>query len=499
MARRKRYKPHAQQSAAPIAEKQWVSGYDGANISLRRGDVFIDLDTRRELDSFSRQELMRRVRWLYINVGFVRGIVRNGAALVGWMCPQARTKDKDFDRAAEKRFAKRTSRAENFDRSGKFNVRTAQKMLQCAAKKDGDILTVLTTNEAGTAPAVAFYEAHQLANPENPVGRWVDGVKLSARGDRHIASGLRGEDGKVTIVPATSVIYFGSFDSCGHHRAVSPLAHAVNHAIDITEIRADTKHAIKTAGLMGMIRTRAKGEKPTKSRMGLPGAIGVVSNGTGTKEKRFETREIWGGGQVPELDEGENINVLHDSRPHPNGMAFQDELYRDIAAGYGVQLEAIYKLGRMTGPGTRFLMETMGRWIGGEQEMLAEWGLKVWLYFTAWDLVHGELAYPKAGHDWMEVELMPQRDLTIDRSKDGRQLMEELDRGMGTWADWHRRVTGRAWDDEVEQRVKEVAFAKEKCAEYKLAYAEVFPPRAGAAAVESAAPEEPEDQEEEQP
>lgn len=497
MGRRKRYQQRAKQNATTaLAEQQWISGYDGANISLRRGEVFIDLDTRRELDSFSRQELMRRVRWLYINVGFVRGIVRNGAALVGWMCPQARTKDKDFDRAAEKRFAKRTARAENFDRAGKFNFRTAQKMIQRAAKKDGDILTVLTTHDGGMAPAVAFYEAHQLANPENPTGRWVDGVKLAPKSDRHLAYGLRGEDGKVTVVPASSVIYFGSFDSCGHHRAVSPLAHAVNHAIDITEIRADTKHAIKTAGLMGMYRTRAKGEKPTKSRLGLPGSLGTLTSGTGDREKRFQTSEIWAGGQVPDLDEGENLNILHDSRPHPNGMAFQDELYRDIAAGYGVPLEAIYKLGRMTGPGTRFLMETMGRWISDEQEALAEWGLKIWLYFIAWDLVHGELEFPAEGHDWTHVELMPLRDLTIDRAKDGRQLMEELDRGMGTWADWHRRVTGRPWDDEVEQRVFEVAFAKKKCAEAGLSYPEVFPPRAGAATIDPTTATEPEEEEE---
>jgi hypothetical protein len=60
------------------------SAYDGVNHSVRRGEIlWFTPDTRKELDSFSRYELQKRIRWLFINVGFLRGLVRNSATLVG--------------------------------------------------------------------------------------------------------------------------------------------------------------------------------------------------------------------------------------------------------------------------------------------------------------------------------------------------------------------------------------------------------------------------------
>lgn len=492
--------PRAATQPQQLQESQYLSGYDGANQSLRRGDVFLDLDTRRELDSFSRGELMRRVRWLYINVGFVRGIVRNGATLVGWLTPQFKTKSKEWNKLAETRLKLRTARAKNFDRSGKFTYRTAQKMIQRAAKKDGDILTVLTTNEEGTAPAVQFYEAHQLCNPKETKGkRWVDGVQLSPRSDRHIAYGLRDEKGEVKVIPASSVIYFGGFDSPGHVRAISPLAHAVNHAIDITEIRADAKHAIKTSGLEALIRTRDKEVRPNKSSQGMPGILKSRSYDTPEGKKTYQSREVWAGGQIPELEPGEDLKLLTDTRPHPNIMEFQDELYRDIASGYGTDLEAIYKLGKMTGPGVRFLMDKLSRWIADEQDAVAEWCMMVNFYFLAWDLTKGFIPFPPDGEDWMTMELLPQRDLTIDRGKDGRQMMESLDRGMGTLARWHAAMSGADWEDEVAQRIHEVKEAKKMCEAAKIPYEMVFPPRAGAAIADTTPPSKDEEEEDEPP
>lgn len=465
-----------------------LSAFDGANYSERRGQIIMpSLDTREELDSFSREELTRRVRWLYNNVGFVRGIVRNSATLVGWMSAQARTQDRDWNRKQEKSFKRRTGKAANFDRAGKYNWRTAQLMIQRCSRKDGDVLTVLTTNREKTAPAVAFYEAHQLATPENASGKWSDGVKLG-EGGRHLAYGLKGDDGKVTEVPAHAVIYFGAFDSPGHTRAISPLAHAVNHAIDITETRADTKHAIKVAALFGAVRGLEAGTPATKARTGMGGVLKEVKGSTPSAdggapvERKFEARQVWKGGQIPELGPGEKIDLLHDTRPHPNGMDFQDELIRDIACGFGTTMEVIYKMGKLTGPGIRFVMDQASRWIDIEQEHLAQWCELVWLYFTAWDIVHGGLGLPTGEEDWTSVEFLPQRDLTIDRGKDGRLDLDLLQRGYGTEADFHRKMTGKSWDDQAMQRITEVKFKIDECKKAGVPYDLAFPPAPGTAA-----------------
>jgi capsid protein len=212
----------------------------------------------------------------------------------------------------------------------------------------------------------------------------------------------------------------------------------------------------------------------------MPGALLSRTLDTPDGARTFQSQEVWAGGQIPKLNPGEKLELLTDQRPHPNVMEFQDELYRDIASGYGTDLEAIYKLGKMTGPGVRFMMDKLSRWIGDEQDALREWAIPVCLYFLAWDLTHGLLDFPADGGDWMALELMPQRDLTIDRSKEGSQRMAELDRGMGTLARWHAAISGSDWEDELDQRIEEVRTAKEKCEEAGLDYYMVFPPAVGA-------------------
>lgn len=487
---RKRAREMALISDVP-ADQAWNSGYDGANASMNRGYiVWPTNDTRLELDSFSRYELQRRIRYLFANAGFLRGFVRNSATLVGWVKPQARSGKREWNRKQEMLFRKRTKLAVNFDRAGKFNFRKAQLMIQRRKRVDGDILTVLTTNDERTAPAVAFYEAHQLANPKDGGDAWRDGVKIG-QGGRHLAYGLKGDDGKVTVVPASSVIYFGAFDSPGHPRAISPFAHAVNHSTDITEIRADTKKNIKAAAQVGLAAYTEAGAPQTKAKDGMPGVLAKqrvqVSDGAGgTTEGQMETRRIYSGSTIADLPPGKRLEVLHDARPSPNQMAFSDELIRDIAVGFGLPPEIIWKMINLTGPGVRFVMDYASRWIEEEQDELAEWAERVWLYFTAWEIAHGHLELPGGDADWMEVEFLPQRDLTIDRGKEGKLDLEILDRGLGTEADFHRKMSGKDFEEQTTRHIEEVSFKLKECERLGVDFEKAYPPRAGAAPVEPA-------------
>jgi hypothetical protein len=83
------------------------SGFAGANTTRDRGWLlWPTLDTRMELDSFSREELMRRIRALKANVGFVKGIIENAAVLTGYQTIQANSGDEKWDRSEERRVGK---------------------------------------------------------------------------------------------------------------------------------------------------------------------------------------------------------------------------------------------------------------------------------------------------------------------------------------------------------------------------------------------------------
>ena len=152
MAKKPRY-PRNLAPAEPALEPQaWGSGWSGANYSPDRGLIFWPtLDTRLEFDSFSRAEIMRRLRWLKANEGFIRGLIRNAATLVGYQTPQAQSGDEAWDELAEQAFRDCCMTPEVFDQAGRFDFEDAQRMRNRLRYGDGDAFTVLTERPGGRA------------------------------------------------------------------------------------------------------------------------------------------------------------------------------------------------------------------------------------------------------------------------------------------------------------------------------------------------------------
>lgn len=460
----------------------YKSGFDGASWGPQRGMVFWPtMETRLELDQFSRQELVRRVRFLFANTGLVRGMVRNGAALVGSFTVQPRTSDADFNARARDVIRERMGRAGLFDLAEKFSLRTAQPMLTRCKQKDGDILTVYTGDRKSGA-RVAFYESHQLCSPKHASDGWMDGVLVGKHGER-LAYGLRDpKTGTVKVIPAGSCFYHGSCDVPGHVRAVPPLAHAVNHAIDITEVWGFTKGTIKTNALRAVLIEREGSQIVPRGQQGMTGAPRQAAATTDDGSPRLKWEDIYEGQQVQQLAPGEKAKILTDSRPHPNQQQFWEVLIRDIAVGYGLQPEVIWQMAKLTGPGVRFVMDLADRWIKQQQMELEEWVEKTYFWFIGMEIAAGRLEGPRNPQEaWWRMKATPQRNLTIDRGQVSRARLDEIDAGVGTWEMWDE-LDGEFWEDRVKQRVAEVKYAMAACEAAGLSFAEVFPPRQGSAA-----------------
>lgn len=471
-------------AAAPAGQPSaYFSGYQAASFTGDRGAIFWPtIDTRQELDSFSRLEIIRRIHWLKAHFGFVRGLIKNSADLVGWQTPQAQSGDAAWDDLAEAAFRDVTGEAAAFDVAAKFDFDSAQPMLMRAALTDAHIFTVLTKWPDGAA-RVAFYEAAQLASPNGAGAEWVDGIKVSRTG-RHLAYGFRDRSrDTVVVIPARDVIYFGEFDSPGQDMPVPPLAHAVNHAIDITEVWGFTKKGIKISSLSGAVIERDSAAIPPRGKMGMPGAMATATN-TATGEK-FQQSNVWDGGQIQSLEPGSKMKILTDARPPREQRDFTADLKRDIAQGFGLPIEVVDDMGNLTGPGIRFVMDFAGNWIRCRQKRLKIWARQVWRYVIACEIAAGRLPLPAPDatgkQKWWAVTFTSQRLLTIDRGKESRARLDELSAGVSTLADWEE-FDGRDWKDRGLQRIREVQFLKEQCEAADLDYHEVFPPRPGTAA-----------------
>jgi capsid protein len=494
----KRHRNKGRRVSSPLVEAELIpmqpaayygSGYQGAWNSKERGYVeWHTIDTRQELDSFSRFELIRRLHFLYGNFGFLRGVIRSTARLVGSVSPQAQTDDEAWQTEAEAYFWDVCGEAAAFDVACKFDFRKAQSMLIRRSLLDGQIFTVLTKWEDGNA-RFAFYEASQLSNPKDAGENWIDGIQIDKRTRRHIAYGFRdGATENVVVIPARSVIYFGEFDSPGEDMPVPPLSHAVNHALDITEVWGFVKSAIKNASLSGTVIERDAQAGPPRARQGLAGVPTTTVNAAGQK---FTSEQVMGGAQIPRMEPGEKMKVLEDRRPSPEQRQLILDLKRDICQGVDMPIEIFDDMGNLTGPGVRYVMDFAGKVVTDRRDDLKTWSRRVWRYVIACGIANGRLREPQKTASqpraaWWDVSCTVQRLLTIDRGKESKARLDELDRGVGTLAQFEE-YDGLDWKDRGKQRIKEVTWLTAECEAAGTTYEKVFPPRQGAAT--AAAPE----------
>jgi hypothetical protein len=475
-------------SPMPLEGALW-SGFDGANRSPMRGEVWWQtLETKDELDSYSREELQRKIRWANANTGIIRGFINNGADLIGFQRPRVLSEDAEWVIAAQESIAERMLTPELFDFAGDFDLEDAQPMLNRAMLKDADALAVFTNAKDGGS-MVAFYEAHQLCNPTAASSNWRDGVRYE--GSRKVAYGVKDPaSGKVKVIDAKHCFYYAELESPGHGRAIPRLAHAVNNAIDITETRGFVKAGIKTASLFGAV-IENPGQHIPAGRQGMVGGLATGTNGV-TGEK-FEVARVWNPAQVTELAPGRTMKVLSDARPHPNQMEFEAALVREMSIGFGLHPEVIYHMQRLTGPGVRFVLDVTDRWIKARQKIQKRFVTRVVRRYLACEIDRGRLPMPKDGI-WWRLKMVPQRSLTIDRGQVSRARLDEIDAGVGTWEGWEE-IDEMPWQDRADQRMREFAYVKATAPligkEYgvELKHDEVFRGRQGAAAMPAAADE----------
>jgi capsid protein len=438
-------------------------------------------DTREELSGWERGELRRRIHWLKAHFGFARGLINNSADLIGWQSPQAQSGDPEWDEMAEDYFRDRCGHAGAFDVAGKFDYEDAQPMLMRAAFTDAHVFTVLTKWEDGSA-RFAFYEAFQLRNPEKAGKEWRDGIKVS-RTRRHLAYGFWDSIAeKVVVIPASSVIYFGEFDSPGQDAPVPPLAHAVNHSLDIMEIWGFQKKTVKISSLTGAVIERDLAAAPSVGRQGIPGARQTITTATGQK---FEQANVWDGGQIASLAPGDKMRILADNRPAAEQRQLLLDLKRDVSYGFGLPLEVSDAISELTGPGIRFVMDAAGNWINCRRKAHKVWMAAIWRYTIGCGIANGALPLPKGDKaKWWAVNFTGKRLLTIDRGKESRARLDELAAGVGTEAGWEE-MDGLNWRDRQKQRVTEIRNRFAECGILdptpEQIYAASYPPRAGTA------------------
>jgi hypothetical protein len=158
-----------------LLPKAWDSPFEAANWSPRRGLVpgFAPTDSRNELTSSVRSELVRKSRYLHKNSGFVRELVANMAiySTGDGIRVQAQSADPEWRRAAEAYFALWSARCEITRR---FSFEECQALVCRGIDIDGEYF-IHKTRDADGEPQIQLIESHRVGDTYGAQGT-IDGV-----------------------------------------------------------------------------------------------------------------------------------------------------------------------------------------------------------------------------------------------------------------------------------------------------------------------------------
>lgn len=479
MARRSRRGRSAANESAPTAAGMFVpqsssvltagyggsgNGYDAVGYSTMRGYIYWpQMDTRKEITSYTHLEIMRRARALAENVGLAGHILECMADLLGYLTPMAATLDREWNELANASFRQKQSVPEVFDAAGKFGFWEYQLQANEAAFRDGDLLPVLTSTTSGTA-RIATYEAHQIRNPNNRpdnVDNWVTGVQVDGFG-RHLNYSIvdPANLAKVTTIAAKDSIYYGHFKKIGHIRPVSVLRRAINHLQDIGEIVRDVKYGIKVRNQIPLSLESSLGAQnfaagATAAIVGQVRSKSVpATDGTGAATtQKVDYEEIMQGGNIPRLAPGQSLKAIVDAAPHPNQLALLDWMVRDISWGCGLAPEIVWNINQLRGANNRLLNSKLQRWIGSRLLRQRNFVRRYWVYATAKEMKNGRLPVCR-DPEWWKVAMLPQASITADRGREGKLDIDLVANRLMSLQEFFAKE-GKDWLSEIRQMSEE--------------------------------------------
>jgi len=485
--------------AQSIVAWSGFSSFGGANYTSSRSFApYFPLDARREVDTWTRVELLRKFRWLRNNVGLVRRLV-NGTArysVGGGIIPRSTTTDETWNKLSDAWFDNWASNKKVCDIEGRHNFWAMQRQCARGVVGDGEMFTQLIGNMEGThpddtvlgTPQLQNYESHEIADSSSKPDDTVDGLVLNKYNKATAYRVIVDQSGNYVDIPAEAMVHAYDPERIGQLRGITWLYHGVNSLIDIMDLGALEKQSVKVHSMLAVAVKNKAGEA---GGTGLTGTLQTLvtkaqkqANPTlqqATLEKAF------GGGMIPWLNSDEELQLLTSNRPSPTFTGFLDWLVRDIAWGFGTSPEFVWSLAGMGGANTRMILED-AQWFFQEvqQIVIESWSapIRTWVLAKAMKMNERDsaLGIPRCKDpQWWNCTWQVPPRITVDQGRDGQLEIDRLLVGFNTIEDyWSAR--GHDGREKIVARIREVKFAQEQCAKEGVRYEDVFPPQAGAAA-----------------
>lgn len=427
-----------------------AGSFQGAGFSRDRGYVYIPtLDSKREVDSWSRTELNKRARFVYASGGGlmqrgVDGVARMivGTGLLPHPTPVRvrgrEMKVREWSRNVRRLYMERCGSRVTYDLSQRRNTFQMQRQIKRCKIVDGDCVKVLIRDEETGRLRRMLYEANQLGNGSKHASKtgdgWHDGIKCGPQNQPLIyrinvcdANGTETS----TDIPAVNVLHSLNDQRINQMRGLTRFYPVINKVLDRGEILAAMTKGIKVASQIAYTV-----EQDLQQGKPVPGAPGTTLPGLPTTEldlgsgKKVTLEQFLSGGAAMGLKPGQRFKIVQSQNPHPNTQGYLHEMVRDIAWAIGYSPEILWSIVELGGANMRFVQADLAQQIEIEQDELVDQDLGpdyvAWLYDM---IVAGEIEEIEGWerHVW----IAPAR-LTVDFGRDGKLYLEELKRGVRT-------------------------------------------------------------------
>lgn len=391
-----------------------AQAFEGAKASPNRQNVYTKspTDFRKEFDSYTRREIMRKSRYLEKNSGILREYIQQMAILsvgASGITPQYRTADRNANIQIEKYHS---DWANSPEVSGRFNYWEVQQIISRALDRDGEIFILKTRDSLGVAK-IQIIEAHRIGNGsiiDDPY--LVDGIRFGRSGEvleYHVMQ----DDGKTQPIPANAIVHIYDKQQASGARGYPPLQHSICHLIDQMEMLSNEKKATLDQSKISIHLEKASGEADEDDEE-------VFGAGSADSSKPTPA------GVTYITEPGEKINLLESKRPNSNFVPWLDHLSRDSVMG-GLPYEFIADSSKVGAAGVKLALAKATRIVKHRQSVLCV-GLREIAFYIIGDAINQGLLPAVEG--WWQPQWMLPKQIQLDVSREAYQNRLDIEFGL---------------------------------------------------------------------
>lgn len=421
-----------------------ASAFDSAKVSPRRGNPpgAYPTDASNELNSYTRNELVRRARYLEKNSGHIRGTLRDMKVYgIGeGIKPNAKSNNSEWNRNAEDFFKSWSFKC---DITNRFSFRECQAMVSRALDVDGEIFIIKTYN-AKKEPRIQLVETHRLLSDYNSNGV-ENGIELGKYGEPlyYYFKGKSGDEESIQKVPAHAVLHIFEPERPSYIRAFPSIQHSILDVLDRNEILALEKHKVKLISDIARVITSENIPNLDSGDFsaGVEGSPTFDSTSSSDIEKKF-------GGKSFRLYPGEKLEAFESNIPSPTFSGFLAELQRSSSLGV-LPYEFAIDPSVVGGAGVRLVLSKAQRYIDDRGRTLDErLNFPVWMFVIGHAISNGLLANQVG---WHKVTWTHPKRATVDAGREEQQNRLNVEAGLKTLEMAYAEL-GLDFEDEMQTR-----------------------------------------------